>query len=365
MDVVRSWFRRHFSDPQVIILAVLLVAMFAVLALVGRILAPVIAGVVIAYLLEETIAPLVRRGLPRAAAVPVVFVLFVAVLLGLFLVLIPLLLGQVAQLAQQLPVMVAMLREQLLKLPDIYPDLVGPQQAVELVDRLRLEMLGLGQRLLAYSVTWLPTLATLGVYIVLVPMLVFFFLKDKALILGWMAEYLPADRPLADRVWREVNAKVGGYVRGKLYEIVIVAGVSYGVFVALGLQFAALLATATGLSVLVPYVGALVVAVPVALVGYFQFGAGDDLLWVAGAYLVIQALDGNVLAPVLLAETVNLHPNAVIVAILVFGGLWGFWGVFFAVPLASLVQAVIEAWPRRHEVSGAATTSVAEPPADG
>jgi putative permease len=65
------------------------------------------------------------------------------------------------------------------------------------------------------------------------------------------------------------------------------------------------------------------------------------------AYLVIQALDGNVLVPLLFSEVVNLHPVAIIVAILVFGGLWGFWGVFFAIPLATLVNAVITAWPRR------------------
>jgi putative permease len=64
-----------------------------------------------------------------------------------------------------------------------------------------------------------------------------------------------------------------------------------------------------------------------------------------GAYLVIQALDGNVLVPLLFSEVVNLHPIAIIVAILVFGGLWGFWGVFFAIPLATLVQAVLKAWP--------------------
>jgi putative permease len=255
--------------------------------------------------------------------------------------------GQVGQLAQQLPAMVSALRELLLRLPEMYPDLIDEQQAVEMVEQLRLELLIVGQRLLAYSVVLLPTLVSLSVYVVLVPLLVFFFLKDKSRILRWCVSFLPDQRSLVNQVWQQVNVKVGGYVRGKLYEIVIVGVVSYIVFLALGLQFSVLLATATGLSVLVPYVGALVVAMPVALVAYFQFGATNELLWVLAAYAIIQALDGNILAPLLLAETVNLHPNAVIVAILVFGGIWGFWGVFFAVPLASVVQAVVDAWPRR------------------
>ncbi len=347
MNLVEDWFRRHFSNPQVVILAVVLLLSFAVIMLAGSILAPVIASIVIAYLLEEMIQPLVRAGVPRLVAVLVVFFLFLALLLGIVLVLIPLLLGQVAQLAQQLPAMVAALREQLLRLPEMYPDLVNEEQAVEMVEQLRLEMLIVGQKLLAYSVAFLPTLVSLSIYTVLVPLLVFFFLKDKARILQWFVSFLPDERSLVNQVWRQVDVKVGGYVRGKLYEIVIVGVVSYLVFLALGLQFSVLLATATGLSVLVPYVGALVVALPVALVAYFQFGASNDLLWVLAAYGVIQALDGNVLAPLLLAETVNLHPNAIIVAILVFGAIWGFWGVFFAVPLASVVQAVVESWPRR------------------
>jgi putative permease len=347
MNPIETWFRRHFSDPQVIILAVVLLSGLAVIMLAGQILAPAIASVILAYLLEEMIAPLVRAGVPRLVAVVVVFLLFLAALLGIVLVLIPLLVGQVGQLAQQLPVMVSALREQLLRLPEMYPDLVDQQQAVEMVEQLRFELLMLGQRLLAYSVALLPTLVSLSIYVVLVPLLVFFFLKDKVRILRWFVSFLPEQRSLVNQVWRQVDIKVGGYVRGKLYEIVIVSVVSYLVFLALGLQFSVLLATATGISVLVPYVGALVVTVPVALVAYFQFGTLNDLLWVLGAYGIIQAIDGNVLAPLLLAETVNLHPNAIIVAILVFGGIWGFWGVFFAVPLASVVQAVVESWPRQ------------------
>jgi putative permease len=245
--------------------------------------------------------------------------------------------------------MLSALRDLLLRLPEMYPELIDQQQAVEMVEQLRFELLMLGQRLLAYSVALLPTLVSFSIYVVLVPLMVFFFLKDKARILQWFVSFLPKDRSLVNQVWKQVDIKVGGYVRGKLYEIIIVAVVSYIVFLALGLQFSMLLATATGLSVLVPYVGALVVTLPVALVAYFQFGPSSELLWALGAYGLIQAIDGNILATLLLAETVNLHPTAVIVAILVFGAIWGFWGVFFAVPLASVVQAVVESWPRRRQ----------------
>ena len=104
--------------------------------------------------------------------------------------------------------------------------------------------------------------------------------------------------------------------------------------------------TMVGVSVLIPYIGAAVVTIPIAFVAFFQWGWGWEFGQVMIAYAIIQALDGNVLVPLLFSEALNLHPVAIIVAILVFGGLWGFWGVFFAIPLATLVQAVLKAWPR-------------------
>jgi putative permease len=151
----------------------------------------------------------------------------------------------------------------------------------------------------------------------------------------------------------EVDRQIANYVRGKFWEIIIVWAASYTAFAFFGLQYSMLLAVLVGLSVVIPYVGATVVTFPVMLVAWFQWGWGQDFIWVTVAYLVIQALDGNVLVPLLFGEVVNIHPIAIIVAILVFGGLWGFWGVFFAIPLATLVNAVIRAWPRSKLPAGA------------
>ena len=343
MQQLKSWVRDYLSDPQVVTLSGLLVVGFGVLAIAGDTLAPVIASVVLAYLLEGAVGRLERLAVPRLAAVLLVFLLFLAMLAILFLVFIPLLVGQISQLAQQLPHMLSTLRGQLLQLPTLLLAMISALAAV----RLRAELVVLGQRFLAYSVQLLPTVVTLSVYLVLVPLLVFFFLKDRDDILGWCLRFLPRERPLADQVWHEVNIRVGGYVRGKMYEILIVAIVTYVGFLWLGLDFSALLATVAGISVVIPYIGALFAALPVLVVALFQWGMGDQMLWALGVYTVIQVLDGNVMAPLLLSETVKLHPIAVIVAILVFGGIWGFWGVFFAVPLASLVQVVVKLWPQR------------------
>jgi putative permease len=183
------------------------------------------------------------------------------------------------------------------------------------------------------------------IYLVLVPILVFFFLNDKARLLGWAQSFLPDERPMLDQVGAEMNLQIANYVRGKALEILIVGSAAFATFWAFDLNYAALLAVLVGFSVLIPFVGATLATFPVALVAFGQFGWGLDFGWVLLAYGILQALDGNVLVPLLFSEAVDLHPVAIIIAVLAFGGIWGFWGVFFAIPLASLIKAVINAWP--------------------
>ena len=347
MRLITDWFKRTFSDPQIVFLTLILTVGFAIILTMGDMLAPVLASAVIAYLLEGLVVVLEDRGMPRWLAATLVFFAFVLFLTLVLFVLMPLLSRQVTELVQQLPSMIAEGEKALLTLPERFPEVVSMQQAEEILSAVRREIASYGQQVLTMSVSSVVGVLTILVYLVLMPMLVFFFLKDKELIMRWFGGFMPGERRLADQVWREVDRQIANYVRGKFWEIIIVWAVTLLAFSFFGLQYAMLLSVLVGLSVVVPYVGATVVTFPVVLVAYFQWGWGPDFIWVTVAYLVIQALDGNVLVPLLFGEVVNLHPIAIIVAILVFGGIWGFWGVFFAIPLATLVNAILRAWPSR------------------
>ncbi len=170
--------------------------------------------------------------------------------------------------------------------------------------------------------------------------------------LNSLRQFLPNDRRMAKQVGSEMNQQIMNYIRGKLIEIIIIGAASTVAFIALGLNYPVLLGVLVGLSVLVPYVGATIVTLPVLLVALFQFGTSAEFGYVMLAYGIIQALDGNLLVPLLFSEAVNLHPVTIIIAVILFGGLWGFWGVFFAIPLATLVKAVLNAWSTttQHEV---------------
>ena len=128
--------------------------------------------------------------------------------------------------------------------------------------------------------------------------------------------------------------------------ILIEWGLTYIAFIFLGLKYALLLSFFVGLSVLVPYIGVILAALPAILVGLVQWGAGAQIVYLLGIFIVIQTVTSNIINPLLFSEMVNIHPVAIIVALLVFGELWGVWGLIFAIPLATLIQTVINAWIR-------------------
>ena len=357
IPIFRDWLNRNFSDPQIVILGFLIFLGFVFIFFLGDMLLPVFASIVIAYILDGMVEGLQRWKVPRMAAMLIVFTIFMASLLLSIVGLLPLLSRQIAQLVQQLPSMVADGQAELLKLPERYPDFVSEPQIRRILDFIGTGFMNLVQRILTYSIASVRGFIALLVYLVLVPLLVFFFLKDKEKIIVWISSLLPGNRGLATEVWREVNQQIGNYIRGKIWEVLIIWSASYITFTFIGLKFSVLLSLFVGLSVLVPYVGVTVIFLPVMLIAYFQWGFGADLVYTVIAYAVIQLLDGNLLAPLLLSEVVDLHPVAIIVAVLLFGGLWGVWGLFFAIPLATLVHAVLKAWLGQNRLSDQVETT--------
>ncbi|MEN3785237.1 AI-2E family transporter [Aeromonas veronii] len=354
LEVLKRWYQTRFSDPDAVTLFLLLVFCFTIICLFGDLLAPLLVALVMAYLLEWPVARLQKAGLSRTLATSVILILFIAVAVASLLGLIPTLVSQGINLAKEAPAMLTHAQDYVRTLPDKYPELIDVSLVETVIDNIRQRILSGGEHLVSASLSSLVNVVAIMIYLILVPLMVFFMLKDKRVLIGSLRRFLPRNRTLVNRVWVEMNNQIINYIRGKVIEILIVGIATYVPFALMGLRYSVLLAVAVGFSVLIPYIGAAVVTVPVAMVALFQWGLTPEFAWLMVAYLVIQALDGNLLVPVLFSEAVNLHPVAIIIAVLVFGGLWGFWGVFFAIPLATLVKAVINAWPKREEMPGAA-----------
>jgi putative permease len=346
LKVFKGWMERYFSDEEALIFLLILVSCFAIIIGFGQVLAPVFIAIIMAYLLQGGMHFCQGKGLGNLTSTLIMFTLFVGIFLSILFVVIPATIAQAGQLFYELPNMLAQGQDLLMLLPERYPELITEIQVKGWMNQAAEELASLGQWILSFSLHSIPGAITILIYLVLVPILVFFFLKDGQQITRFFLAFLPKDRKLMNTIWAEMEVQIANYIRGKVVEIVIVGGVTYVGFIIFDLQYAELLAILVGLSVLIPYIGAAVVTVPVAVIAYFQFGYGETLFYCLLVYGVIQALDGNVLVPLLFSEVVNLHPVAIIVAVLAFGGIWGFWGVFFAIPLATLFKAVLTAWPQ-------------------
>ena len=346
INFVTRWYKERFSDPQTVTLVFILVMLAAVIYFGASLLAPLFVALVLAFLLEWPVKQMNRIGISRPMGASLVLILFFGIVLMLSLGLIPSVWRQGAALITELPNMLDKGINMIEELAQKYPQFMASEQIDILLLQLRKlvdtqHIFDIGKHIIGYSASVLVWM----VYAILVPLLVFFFLKDKEELLRGSKRFFPNNRQLANKVWLEMHQQIFNYIRGKVIEIVVVGVSSYVLFAIMDIRYAALLAVLTGLSVLIPYVGATLVTLPIALVAFFQWGFTSDFAYLMIGYGIIQALDGNILVPLLFSDAVDLHPVMIIAAVLVFGGLWGVWGVFFAIPLASLVKAVINAWP--------------------
>lgn len=348
LELFQNWYRKKFNDPQIAALAGILLIGFGIIYFFSDLIMPLLIAIVLAYLLEVPIRVL-ERFMPRTLSVVIVLGSAISLVSFLLVVMLPSLWNQAVNFIRDLPNMFNLLSEWLQTLPEHYPELVDYSMLDSFVNSMKAKILGYGESLLSISVNSLINLVGLGIYAFLVPLMVFFLLKDKSLFLGSLANLLPKNRRLATRVWVEMQDQIANYIRGKCLEIAIVGIITYIILIFFDLRYPLLLSVVVGLSVLVPYIGAVLATIPIALIALLQFGLSPEFYYLILAFVISQLLDGNLVVPFLFSEAVNLHPLTIIIAVLIFGGLWGFWGVFFAIPLATLVKAVFNAFSSNEE----------------
>ena len=327
---------------QFIILFAVLTFLVLVIAYLGKALAPFFASVIIAYLLDGLVRLLERRRIPRIVGATLVFSLFFLSVLGIFILLMPLITKQLTQLLSEVPTMVTESQHLIASLQQRYFSGAETQYLQKVIPRLAERLEAFVGSLAGKTLMYIPDILGLTIYLVLVPFLVFFLLKDKKEILKWLRQFVPNSSELLFSVLVDVDRQIGNLLRGKSLEIIIMTVATWAVFWFLGSQYAVLLGILTGLSTIVPYIGVAVVTIPVLALAYVQWGWGVELLKMGIAYGVLQIIDGNILAPVILGSSVRVHPAAIVFAILACGALWGFWGVLFAIPIVSLIKSLID-----------------------
>jgi putative permease len=350
VKTISAWFQRNFSDAGTIGLIFTLIIGILAIEFFGKLLLPILISIVIAYLLASLVRLLKTWKVPNFAAVIIVYSLFIGLLVLFVFVILPALWDQLSNLVTEVPKAFSHSQQWAAKLIGKYPTIFSDTNLQHITVYMQQESMKVGQVVLQYSFAIIPNVIEIILYLILVPLLVFFFLKDRRQIIRWCRRFLPGEESLSQKVWLDVNDKIGAYVRGRVLEIIIVGIVTSLAFAFLRLQYAALLGALVGLSVIIPYIGAAIVTIPIVIIALMQWGVSAHFVYTMLAFATILFLDGYLLQPFLFSEAMDLHPVVIIVAVIFFGGIWGFWGVFFAIPLATLVDAVLRLWPRQNSL---------------
>jgi phosphoribosylaminoimidazole-succinocarboxamide synthase len=316
----------------------LLLAAGGLIYLLGPILTPFLAGVLLAYMFDPLVDRLEAHGWSRVSGTVAVIVLAGLAVFGLILIALPLFQGQFAELSQRLPTFLDLLQTRFLPwLQQTLGITIAPN-----LDALKSWMT---EQATENSDSWLPTLQTgalavlgVAVNLLLIPVVMFYLLKDWDVMVARVAALVP--RPwmgTATRVARAMDTVVGEFMRGQLAVMTLLAlyhGIALWV---LGLDYALPIGILTGLLSFVPFLGIGLGLTLALLVALLQFADWSGVAWVAGIFLVGQLIEGYVITPRIVGERVGLHPVAVIFALAAFGQLFGFVGVLLAVPLAAVL----------------------------
>ena len=346
VSIARRWFNRNFSSPAAVALLLTIAVSILVLSWFGGYLLPILISIVLAYVLSPLVRGMSRLRWPRWLGVTITYFVFLVIYLGILFVLLPLVVRQLANLVDYLPNLLQSIQTWFDGLSKTVPDLVSSEMVQNIALAIHSQIGKVGNALLQFSLSTIPGLVQAVLYIILVPVLVFFFLRDSEKVSNLFSRMLPKERKLMSTVWQRVNAQLAAYLRGRIVEMIIIGAITTLVFFLFGMPYFVLLGALVGVSVIVPYVGGIAVIIPVIFLGLSKWGFSSEFMYMIGVYLVIQGFDAYVLVPYLFSEALDMHPIIIIAAIVLFGGLFGFWGVFFAIPLASVVQTILLAWPQ-------------------
>jgi len=318
-----------------------LAVFLAVLFLLRGVLLPFVAGMAVAYLLDPICDRLERWGLSRTLATTVLTVAFLILALAAFLLLVPVLAGQVVSLIERVPGYVETLRGQFAQLLAVVEARVDPA----MLEQVEGALAGSTERLVRWVTGLLGQVISGGValanlisLLVITPVVAFYLLRDWDKIVARVDTWLPRRHAetIREQV-RAVDATLAGFLRGQGTVCTILA-VYYGLGLSLaGLDFGLVIGLVAGLLSFVPYVGAIVgllLSVGLALV---QFDAWLPIAIVAAVFVLGQVVEGNFLTPKLVGESVGLHPVWIIFALLAGGTLFGFVGILLAIPAAAVV----------------------------
>jgi putative permease len=299
---------------------------------------PIITSIVITYFLYNIKKIFIKIGCSNDISFILTYSLFITLFLLILIIIVPIIFKQLGNLFNDLPLIIQKIKILTYK---NYPSILSTEQTNIIFSNITSYIQSIGKTLISASLISIALIIKWILYIFIIPILVLFLLKDHSKMSEWFYKIIPQKMNFWQTIWLEINKQIENYVRGKIIEVIIIALVNYILFKKYNIPYSDLLSIIVGLSVIIPYIGAIIVTIPVVLISVVQLGISNDFIYIISIYTIIQLLDGNILVPLLFSEAVKLHPISIILSIIIFGSTLNMYGVFFAIPLAIVTKAII------------------------
>jgi len=325
--------------------------------LLAPVLSPFLVAGLLAYLGDPVTDRLENYRLPRTLAVVIVFTFMLLGGLILLFILIPLLQDQIAALVDRLPQFINWIQNTIL--PWVTATLGVEQGQIDLgavrktltenwqdMGSLLGVILGKIGHSGQYLLSWL-------LYLVLVPVVTFYLLRDWDALVANMRGLVPKNYEAAVvQLIRECDAVLAQFLRGQLL-VMLALGLIYSIGLwIIGLEFALLVGMLAGLVSFIPYLGGIVGIGTAGILGFLQYHDVIHLVYIALVFGVGQTLEGMLLSPLLVGDRIGLHPVAVIFAVMAGGQLFGFIGILLALPVAAIIMVILRHLHRHYKQSG-------------
>jgi len=344
------------TKRQIVFWSATLTVFVLFMSVFSSILLPFIAGMVVAYLLDPVADKLEGLGASRLFATFVILLVFVICFVVALLVVVPVLSNQLASFIEKLPGYIKLLQAQLtqIEMPWLRK-LVGEgaDNVRQNLDELLKQGAGFMTTLL--SSIWNSGKAVINILslLVITPIVAFYLLLDFDRMVARIDSWLPRDHKAdIEDIAADINGAIAGFVRGQ-GSVCLILGLFYAIALSLaGLNFGLLIGMFAGLISFIPFVGSivgLILSVGVALVQFWP-----DYIWIgmiSGIFFLGQFLEGNILQPKLVGESVGLHPVWLMFSLSAFGVLMGFTGLLIAVPVAAAIGVLVRFALRKYLTS--------------
>lgn len=294
---------------------------------------------VIAYLLDPLLVQAERRGMKRLIALGLLYVVLTILIIFFFAFMLPKITISWNGILGELPTYIQRIKQAVLEWKSRLPDRYGSEEIQWVLDKVSANVDSAAEK----AGAWVYVFATRILFnifnIVLAPVLVFFMLYYKQIILETLASWIPEQRrEMMVHIGREVNTSIGGYLRGQVIVSIIVAVLSLTALYILDVPHPIISGIFAGAASVLPFIGVFIAALPALFFAWFKYQTMASLAQTAIAFGVIYFLEGYVIKPLVFKSSMNLNPLVTIVMVMALGELLGFWGILLALPIAAAIK---------------------------